>query len=286
MAQASYLFLTFCLYSFLGWVCESTYCSIGEKKLINRGFLNGPVCPVYGFGAVIVVKLLTPFENNLVLLFLTGMAATSLLEYFTGYLLETLFHTKWWDYSQRRCNIHGRVCLRNSLMFGGLSVVAMKLVNPVVAGLVARLHGWALYGVAGGALALFAADTAVTVRTILQFNGKLEQLQKLAAEIKKAEEEKKQAIQQALEERAAHLQERRIMALESTAQAMGAAVERLQDQLRERRAALASRNKFLQERLINAFPNMQPHNREQGLEQLKAAIEERRLAKRLGKKKK
>ena len=136
MTQASNLFLTFCLYSFLGWVCESIYCSIGERKLINRGFLNGPVCPVYGFGAVIVVKLLTPFENNLVLLFLTGMAATSVLEYITGFLLETLFHTKWWDYSGRKCNIHGRVCLRNSLLFGGLSVIAMKLVNPVVAGLV------------------------------------------------------------------------------------------------------------------------------------------------------
>lgn len=284
MAQASYLFLTFCLYSFLGWVCESIYCSAGEKRLINRGFLNGPVCPVYGFGAVIVVKLLTPFENNLVLLFLTGMAATSVLEYFTGYLLETLFHTKWWDYSQRRCNIRGRVCLRNSLMFGGLSVIAMKLINPVVAGLVARLHGWVLYAVAGGALALFAADTVVSVRTVLQLNGKLEQLQKLAAEIKKAEEEKKEAIQRALEERAAQRQERRMATLESTAQAMGAAVERLQAQLAERRAALASRNKFLQERLLNAFPNMQPHNREQGLEQLKAAIEERRLLKRLHKK--
>lgn len=284
MAQASYLFLTFCLYSFLGWVCESIYCSAGEKRLINRGFLNGPVCPVYGFGAVIVVKLLTPFENNLVLLFLTGMAATSVLEYFTGYLLETLFHTKWWDYSQRRCNIRGRVCLRNSLMFGGLSVIAMKLINPVVAGLVARLHGWVLYAVAGGALALFAADTVVSVRTVLQLNGKLEQLQKLAAEIKKAEEEKKEAIQRALEERAAQRQERRMATLESPAQAMGAAVERLQAQLAERRAALASRNKFLQERLLNAFPNMQPHNREQGLEQLKAAIEERRLLKRLHKK--
>lgn len=284
MTQASNLFLTFCLYSFLGWVCESIYCSIGERKLINRGFLNGPVCPVYGFGAVIVVKLLTPFENNLVLLFLTGMAATSVLEYITGFLLETLFHTKWWDYSGRKCNIHGRVCLRNSLLFGGLSVIAMKLVNPVVAGLVGRLHGWALFTVAGGLLALLASDIAVSVRTILQLNGKLEQLQKLAAEIKEAEAEKKQALERALEARAAERQERRLATLEAAADTLGSALERLQDQLAERRAASAARNKFLQERLLRAFPHMQPHDRELGLEQLKAAIEERRAARRNKKK--
>ena len=95
----------FFIYSFLGWVCESTYCSLGERRWINRGFLAGPVCPVYGFGAVIVVTLLTPFAYSIPLLFLTGMAATSALEYLTGFLLETLFHTKWWDYSKRRFNI-------------------------------------------------------------------------------------------------------------------------------------------------------------------------------------
>ena len=116
-------FLSFVAYSFLGWCCETTYCSIGAGHFINRGFLSGPVCPVYGFGAMAVILLLEPVKNSAALVFLLGMAVASVLEYITGWLLETLFHTKWWDYSTYRFNIHGRVCLRNSLMLDRKSVV-------------------------------------------------------------------------------------------------------------------------------------------------------------------
>lgn len=102
--------LYFFIYSFLGWTVESIGCSIASKRTINRGFLNGPICPVYGFGAVIVISLLGRF-NNVVIVFLLGMILTTILEYFTGFILETLFHAKWWDYSDRKFNIKGRVCL-------------------------------------------------------------------------------------------------------------------------------------------------------------------------------
>ena len=267
MTRFCQLFLAFCIYSFLGWVCESTYCSLGERRWINRGFLAGPVCPVYGFGAVIVVTLLTPFAHSIPLLFLTGMAATSALEYLTGFLLETLFHTKWWDYSKRRFNIRGRVCLRNSLMFGGLSVVAMRLVDPVVQDLIGKLHGWALYIVTGGMLALFAADTAISVRAVLQMNGKLEQLQRLAAEIRRQEQARRVQRREALQERLGAHQE-----------SVEASLDRLRRRMEETRMALAARNKRMQARLLRAFPHMQPHGRELGLEQLRAALEEYRQA--------
>ena len=109
--------LLFTIYSLLGWVCESTYCSILAKKLINRGFLNGPFCPIYGVGALLIVKLLSPFSHNLVILFFASLLLTSLLEYLTGFAMEKLFHAKWWDYSHRRFNIQGRVCLGNALIF-------------------------------------------------------------------------------------------------------------------------------------------------------------------------
>ena len=126
------LFLAFLTYSFLGWVCETVYCSIGQRKFVNRGFLNGPLCPVYGFGAMAVLFFLRPVRENLLVLYLSGVLVTSVIEYITGFLLEKLFATKWWDYSTYRFNIHGRVCLRNSLMFGVLSVIAARVIDPVV----------------------------------------------------------------------------------------------------------------------------------------------------------
>lgn len=106
------IILYFFIYAFLGWVSECIYCSIGHKKIINRGFLNGPVCPIYGFGALIVIFFLKRYENNVLELFLYGIIVTSILEYITGYLLEMIFNTTWWDYSRKKFNIKGRVCLK------------------------------------------------------------------------------------------------------------------------------------------------------------------------------
>lgn len=88
MQQVCNIFLQFLAYSFLGWTCETIYCSIGQGKFVNRGFLNGPLCPVYGFGAMAVLVFLRPIQNNIPLLFLCGMLVTSVIEYITGYLLE------------------------------------------------------------------------------------------------------------------------------------------------------------------------------------------------------
>ena len=101
-------FLYFIIYSFLGWLYESILCSITGKKLVNRGFLNGPVCPVYGFGALLIVLVFYGKETSLLPLFLSSMVLTSVVEYFTAVLLEKLFHARWWDYSGRPFNIHGR----------------------------------------------------------------------------------------------------------------------------------------------------------------------------------
>ena len=94
--------LYFFIYSMLGWVCECLYCGIGAKRFVNRGFLEGPYCPIYGWGALFVLYALRPFRDHIVLLFLAGMVGTSVLEYVTSYVMEKLFHSKWWDYSQRR----------------------------------------------------------------------------------------------------------------------------------------------------------------------------------------
>ena len=115
---AARILLLFFYYSFLGWCVESAICSVNERKLINRGFLNGPLCPVYGVGAIGCIYLLLPLREHLVILYIASTLLVSVIEYFTGWLLETIFHTRWWDYSHYKFNIHGRVCLLNSLMFG------------------------------------------------------------------------------------------------------------------------------------------------------------------------
>lgn len=122
---------------------------------------------VYGFGAMAVLVFLRPIQNNIPLLFLCGMLVTSIIEYITGYLLEKLFATKWWDYSTYRFNIHGRVCLRNSLMFGVLSVVAARVVDPVVRGAIVSLPFWASVSMSAVLLVILLVDLVLTVRTIL-----------------------------------------------------------------------------------------------------------------------
>ena len=104
-------FLWFMAYSFIGWAYESILCSIVGKRLVNRGFLNGPVCPIYGTGAVAVVWALGSFRDQVAVLFLLSAFLTTTLEYLTSWVMEKLFHARWWDYSGRLLNIHGRVCL-------------------------------------------------------------------------------------------------------------------------------------------------------------------------------
>ena len=112
--------LFFFLYSFLGWIWESGYVSLREKRWMNRGFLNGPLLPIYGFGAVFILLFTLPVAANPLLVFLMGMAGATLLEYVTGSFLENTFHVRYWDYSMYRWNLHGHICLAASLCWGGV----------------------------------------------------------------------------------------------------------------------------------------------------------------------
>lgn len=175
--------LFFFSYSFLGWVCECVYCSLPARKFINRGFLAGPLCPVYGFGALLVIRTLSPVAHDVGMLFIFGLLLTTVLEYITGFLLEKLFHMKWWDYSGRHCNIHGRVCLLNSVLFGILCVVLMKYIHPPIQRMIIGFSLNVLLCVTTLLLLLFFADLFTSVRSTLQLNGKLQQLHLVMEEI-------------------------------------------------------------------------------------------------------
>ena len=127
----------FIIYSFFGWVWETSYVSLKEGEYINRGFINGPFCTIYGAGAISVYLVLKPVEYNLLLLFLGGIVVATVLEYFTAVLMESIFHTSWWDYSDKKFNFQGRICLGASLGWGFFTVGLFRILHPVVEDIVA-----------------------------------------------------------------------------------------------------------------------------------------------------
>ena len=127
-----HLVFMFFIYAFLGWCGEVAFAAIKTGKFVNRGFLNGPVCPIYGFGFVAVILLLTPVEEHIFLLFFASMLVTTFLEFMTGWVLEKVFHMRWWDYSQQRFNIGGYVCLEFSLLWGFAAVFMLKIIHPII----------------------------------------------------------------------------------------------------------------------------------------------------------
>ena len=130
MYNVCYVFIQFIIYSFIGYVSEVLYCSYSQKKVVNRGFLFGPLCPIYGFGAILTIYSLRSFLNDPIIVFVMGMVITTTLEYFTSYIFEKIFNNKWWDYSYRKDSINGRVCLQNSILFGFGILIVLYIINP------------------------------------------------------------------------------------------------------------------------------------------------------------
>ena len=156
------VFAYFLIYSCLGWCLEVIYAAVTTGNLINRGFLNGPVCPIYGFGMVIVLFALTPLSHSLLLLYLGGVILPSALELVGGWALYKLYHTRWWDYSDFPFNIGGYICLKFCLLWGVGTLVVMRVVHPVVAKLVDLVPPFAGVIVICFLYAVYAADVVAT----------------------------------------------------------------------------------------------------------------------------
>ena len=179
----------FFIYAFLCWCTEVSYAALQTGKFVNRGFLNGPVCPIYGFGVVIIIACLTPLKKDLLLLFLGSVVLTSLLELATGFVLEKLFHQRWWDYSNDPFNLGGYICLKFSIAWGFACLFVVDILHPTVKLLIAlmpRTVGWVLLAIAAASMAV---DLAATVSTIVKVNRKLARIDQLAAKIREASNE-------------------------------------------------------------------------------------------------
>ena len=174
------VFAYFLIYSCLGWCLEVIYAAVTTGQLVNRGFLNGPVCPIYGFGMVIVLFALTPLSHSLLLLYLGGVILPSALELVGGWALYKLYHTRWWDYSDYPFNIGGYICLEFSLLWGVGTLIVMKLVHPIIANAVALIPPLVGLILMFLLYAIYAADTIATAFAASDLARDLDALEKVA----------------------------------------------------------------------------------------------------------
>ncbi len=163
------LFISFIFYSLIGWIIEVIDQFYRQKKLINRGFLLGPYCPVHGIGALLMLLLLGRFYNNTLILFISSVLICTTLEYLTGFLLEKIFKARWWDYSDYKFNLNGRVCLQNSLFFGLAGVIIVKFSQPFLMGLIANMSTNLLNIICIVLLLMFCIDLIISFYVICSF---------------------------------------------------------------------------------------------------------------------
>lgn len=167
------------IYSCLGWCAEVAFAALKSGRFVNRGFLNGPVCPIYGFGVLSVVLVLEPAKDNLPLLFFGSMVFTSLLEFLAGYAMERIFHDKWWDYTNNPFNIKGYICLEFSVMWGLACVFVVDIIHPMVMRLVNALPHTPGLWLQGILYVILVSDAALTLTELLKLPRRFKAMQEL-----------------------------------------------------------------------------------------------------------
>ena len=197
------------------------------------------------------------------------MMVTTVLEYLTSVLLEKLFHMKWWDYSRYKFQINGRVCLLNSLMFGGLSVILMRVLHPWISGLIARIPTSLLPWISLGILAVFAVDTVVTVRSILILKGKMQEIQKLLEEIKTRTEAAAAQLRAEMREKTQESKASLEARLDQYRLPEGVSLREFVEERRKKAAAAAKSGGMLHRRLLKAFPNLSSARQNDALDRLR-----------------
>lgn len=176
--QLCILFLLFILYSFVGWVMEVCVTLHDTKKLVNRGFLVGPICPIYGCGVLLILLLLHKYLDDPVALFVMAILLCSFLEYFTGYIMEKMFNARWWDYSHKKFNINGRICLDNLVAFGVLGLLVMYIINPFFMNILNGINSIVLNIIAIILVVMLLVDMIVSFKIIKGFKNVAKSVEK------------------------------------------------------------------------------------------------------------
>ncbi|MBP5180159.1 MAG: putative ABC transporter permease [Clostridiales bacterium] len=264
----------FVVYSLAGWIIEVIFHATVKGKVVNRGFLNGPVCPVYGFGMIMVLVIYNLIGiDNAFVIFLEGLVFTTLIELFAGFILDKFFHARWWDYSKMPLNLNGYICAGFSIIWGLAVVFVIKLVHVfiyrITSAFVPERIGWpilmALY-------VLFIADTVVTVLTVIGLNKKLEELDRISASLK--------TMSNRMSDRIGNNSLKAVQkAQESAVQAKLGKAE-FESELQQRydtlKASITEHRHFGAGRILRAFPDIQHRDYKTVIEDLKKRINERK----------
>ena len=260
------------------------YAAVNTGHFINRGFLNGPYCPIYGFGVLFVISLLSPVKDNLLYMFVGSVLITSTIEFTGGFVLEKIFHQKWWDYSEKPLNIRGYICLQFSLIWGLACLVIVDRIHPFIESTVEHIPLLASQIILAIFCCLLIIDTNSTAKSILKLNRKLEIIDDISLKIREASDnlgedfaiktisfiQKKEEIEESLETKKeilqseiAEIREAQQLALSHRKQALA----ELQKANKEVLEAWA----FGQKRLIRAFPGLISIDHKDALDKLRNA---------------
>lgn len=174
MKQFELYFLIFAAASVAGWAAEVICKSIEYGRFMNRGFLIGPYCPIYGAGAVLVVLLLEDFTYSPPAVFFLSMLICGTLEYAAGWGMEKLFRARWWDYSGRRFNLNGRVCMNTLIPFGFMCLALLYFIKPFLFGIFGRIPELPRHVICAVLAVVFAADIIISARTLARIRASAE----------------------------------------------------------------------------------------------------------------
>lgn len=181
--------LLFFIYGFFGWIFETTYVSVKKRKFVNRGFLRGPILPIYASGAIIMLFASIPFQGNLVAIYFAGMFAATLLELVVGLAMESIFKVKYWDYSNQKIQYKGVICLSSSIAWGFLTLFLTEVIHKPMERILYAIPEVAQYPLAVVLSLIFTVDTVLSVRAALDMRKMLEQMEKMRTELKAMEEQ-------------------------------------------------------------------------------------------------
>lgn len=202
----------FIIYSFLGWCIESIFKSFCEKKLVNSGFLYGPFCPIYGYGAIIMYLFLDDVKSKPFITFCLGFVVLSIWEYAVGVFLEKVFHRKYWDYSKNKFNLQGRVCLLNSVFWGILGVLFIDVIHPFITGILSDINYNLILYFDIIMATIILIDTIISINSNFSIASKLKYVEELSTNIKEKLDEVKQKgknVEQSMQDTLEELKQKR-----------------------------------------------------------------------------
>lgn len=286
------MFLSFFTYGFLGWCTEVAFAAVKQRQFVNRGFLNGPICPIYGVGVTVVIAALAQFTDHIVFLYVASTVLVTVLEGITGYLLEKLFHHRWWDYSGMPLNIGGYVCVLFSFIWGIVCVLIVEFIHPLLYSLLLLIPEWlGITLLIGLSCALFT-DIYVTAAGILKWNRRLARLDEIAGELHRISDqigeniyenmmsgiqrqeknrEKAEALTEEMKQRAGEVKD-------SAEELLMKAAERRQraEELRAKYEEMLSVPHKTGKRLLKAFPELKSREHEALVADLRNRLKKRK----------